>query len=521
MGRRGQKVIVAALATAFIGAIAAAAWWQRPSKQLPPPPPRVVLGTQRLKLKGDAVGNALDAVRRYARSALRIEFPGGKTYTLHAPLLGLQIDRLRLAALVKNVQEPSSLLRRAYAERRANDPEATLRLPLPVAMVGDAGLKALLRLKDSVDRNAKDAVVNLETRQLEPDKPGLRVDVYATWSRLALALQRGESRLKAAVETIRPRVSAKQLGNVRFDSVLGYFSTRYSRSARSRARTFNLRQAASRLDGTVLLPGERFDFNTTVGPRDEAHGYRVAPVIAEGELVDGIGGGTCQISGTLHGAAFFAGLDILEKTPHTRPSSYIKLGLDAAVAFPTINFKMRNNFPFPVVLHQQVKGGWVTAEILGPKRRRTTSFFRRIDAVIPFAEQVRQSDELPEGDRVLRQRGIPGFRATVIRVVRDGAYAWRTKSQNRYPPTTQIVLEGSGNGSEKKKLKQDRSLEYKADEYLVLTQGPGIAANNGRNPQQGGGTSESRTPGRYGKEGWQAKLGMQVFSEDEEEDDKE
>ena len=76
--------------------------------------------------------------------------------------------------------------------------------------------------------------------------------------------------------------------------MLGYFETNYSRSMRYQARTFNLRLAASKLDGYVLLPGETFDFNDVVGPRDEANGYKVAPVIAEGELVDGIGGGTVR-----------------------------------------------------------------------------------------------------------------------------------------------------------------------------------------------------------------------------------
>src|SRR5690606_18691689 len=171
---------------------------------------------------------------------------------------------------------------------------------------------------------------------------GFHLDVYGTLARVDAALRRGAREVEAVGERVRPRVVASQLADVRFDEVLGYFETRYSQSARYRARTYNLRLAASRLDGTVLLPGETFDFNEVVGPRDEANGYKVAPVIAQGELVDGIGGGTCQISGTLHGAAFFAGLEIVERVPHSRPSSYIKLGMDAAVAYPTINFRVRN-----------------------------------------------------------------------------------------------------------------------------------------------------------------------------------
>jgi len=138
-----------------------------------------------------------------------------------------------------------------------------------------------------------------------------------------------------------------------------------------------------------------------VGPRDEAHGYKVAPVIAQGELVDGIGGGTCQISGTLHGAAFFAGLDIVKRRPHSRPSSYIKLGMDAAVAYPTINFVMKNPFDFPVVLHETVKKGVVRAEILGPKRRRTVTFFRRIDEVVPFEEIERELGQFSKDKEIV------------------------------------------------------------------------------------------------------------------------
>ena len=67
----------------------------------------------------------------------------------------------------------------------------------------------------------------------------------------------------------------------------------------------------------------------------------------EGGLHAPLGGGTCQISGTLHGAAFFAGLPMVERYPHSRPSYYIKLGLDATVVYPTINFRFKNGFDVP------------------------------------------------------------------------------------------------------------------------------------------------------------------------------
>lgn len=320
------------------------------------------------------------------------------------------------------------------------------------------------------------------------------------------------------VETVPPKRRAAELGNVEFSHVLGYFETRYTLGERAKDRTYNLRLAASRLDGAVVMPGEIFDFNEVVGPRDEAHGYRVAPVIAQGELVDGLGGGTCQISGTLHGAAFFAGLDIVERYPHSRPSYYIKLGLDATVVYPTINFRFRNPFNFPIVLHETVSNGVVRAEILGPARRHTVTYFRRIDEVVPFEEIERKTPKLPEGTRVLAQRGIPGFKTTSSRVVRDGAHAVRYRWTDSYPPTTQIFNVGSGPKELDVSAKDDDHPEYIVDEYLVVTQGPDIHTPGVSGPEPGGGTIESREPGRTGERGYYEKLGLTHYRGNESND---
>ncbi len=146
---------------------------------------------------------------------------------------------------------------------------------------------------------------------------GRKLDVDATLAAIEGALEKGERKARVVFLEQKPRRVAAELEAVAFDEVLGYFETRYDRSAAGRGA--HLQPASGSLASSTArccLPGETFDFNSVVGPRDEANGYKVAHVIAEGELVDGIGGGTCQISGTLHGAAFFAGLDIVERYPH-------------------------------------------------------------------------------------------------------------------------------------------------------------------------------------------------------------
>lgn len=483
---------------------------------LPPPPPDFKLAAppelrvagEPLPQQGDPIANAIDLVRRYGSGELTLVLPDGRSHVLKRSLLGAEIDRVRVAEFVRAALTPGSPLRRAHEAKNLG---GVLDVPIPIALTGDEAIRRLIQIKGEIDASPSDAYVDLQAGKLKPEKIGYRLDVYGTLARIDGALRRGESKVEASVEVITPKKTAASLGHVKFDSVLGYFETRYSRGDKYRDRTYNLRLAASKLDGTVLLPGEVFDFNAVVGPRDEASGYRVAPVIAQGELVDGLGGGTCQISGTLHGAALFAGLEIVERYPHSRPSYYIKLGLDATVVYPTINFRIKNPFDFPVVLHETVSDGIVRAEVLGPQRKLTVTFFRRVDGVMPFEEIERETAKLPEGKRVLAQRGIPGFKTTISRVVRDGAYATRERWTDTYPPTPQIVNVGTGPRDADFDAHDDNHPEYVADEYLVITQGPDIKSPGSKDLPRGGGTVESREPGRTGEHGWTERAGFAAF----------
>ncbi len=481
---------------------------------LPPPPkpaaeiptPSLRVAGQPLPKDGDPVGNALDLVRRYALGEAKLKLPNGKEVKITRSDFGIEIDRMRLAEFIKAALTKGSALDRAHAA--SADPNAPLDVPIPIRIDTARAVQKLVDLKADVDVLPADAVIDLDARKVKPEVVGYQLDVYGTLARMEAAFRSGQNVVEASVEQIAPKRTAAQLEGVKFERVLGYFETHYNLGRKYEDRTYNLRLAASRLDGTVVMPGEVFDFNAVVGPRDEAHGYRVAKVIAEGELVDGIGGGTCQISGTLHGAVFFGGLDIVERYPHSRPSGYIKLGLDATVAYPNITYRFKNPFDFPIVLHEKVAGGTVRAEILGPERKLTVSYFRRIDEILPFEEVERETPKLAKGERVVVQRGIPGFRATSSRVVRDGAYADRTKWTEKYPPTTQIVDVGTGPDDEKPGVTEDAHPEYTVDEYLVVTQGPSIHAP-GQPDDVGGGTIEQRTPGRTGAAGWMKKLGLE------------
>jgi len=451
-----------------------------------------------LLLNDAAKDEALARVRRFVQRQFGLKLQGGEVREFAMGRLGIEIDKPRLARLIRDAKDQTSALNRSF---QRHDPKGPLTLPTGLSLNLAEAVPTLLTLKDTQDRAPVDARLDLKQRVALPEVEGRRLDLDRTLHNIREAVAEGRLAADAAYELEAPKRRSRELQGIQFDQVLAQFGTNYDRSRRLEARTFNLRLAASKLDGYVLFPGEIFDFNQVVGPRDEANGYKVAHVIAEGELVDGIGGGTCQISGTLHGAAFFAGLEIVERYPHTRPSAYIKLGLDATVVYPTINFRIKNPYPFPVVLHESVIDGRVEAAILGPARARTVTLIRRIEEVIPYEQLERPDENLPTNVRVLSQRGLPGFKLRRYRIVRDGSHAIRERFRDTYPPTTQIVRVGSG---DPRKIsaplpKDDPSPEYLTDELLVMTQAEGQEI------------SERREPGPYSERGWTEKAGMPWF----------
>ncbi len=503
-GRRLAAAAVLGIAGVTVGWLVTPPAAPRPDPKAPAP--QVLLGKEPLELlRANASELAMGIVRKYATGTIKLQVPGGKALELPRASLGIEIDKVYLTALLSQARDPTSPMRREYAARVAAGATEPLTLPLPLLIDTGKAIQALVNVKDSLDAAPVDAHLDLSSRKLAPDTPGYRMDVYGTLARLDDAMVHASAGVEVAGEVVPATIKAADLGVVNVDAILGYFETRYNPDRKHEARTYNLRLAASKLDGHVLPPGEVFDFNKVVGARSEANGYKIAPVIAQGELVDGIGGGTCQISGTLFGAVFFSGMEPLNRTPHTRPSAYIKMGLDAAVAYPTINFRFKNTFPFPVVLHETVKDGLVRAEILGPQRTTTVTFIRHIDEVIPFQEVEREDPRLPEGARVLGQRGIPGFKLHRYRIVRDGPFAVRERWNDTYPPTNQIIRVGTATDLPKDTPlpPDDPHPEYTADELLITTQGP-----DSKEGDPNDGMSEFRVPGQTGVVGWTEKAGL-------------
>jgi vancomycin resistance protein YoaR len=314
---------------------------------------------------------------------------------------------------------------------------------LPVALERGKAMAALAHLKATIDRAPRPAALDLEARTITDDVPGFAIDVFASLDRLEAAARSGTPTVELAGVALPASVTRAGLGIEDISHVLGTQKTTFA--VADKERNFNLKLAASKLNGHVIGPHEELSFNAVVGDRTEKEGYKIAHVITAGEMVDGLAGGTCQISTTLYGAAFFAGLDIIKQTPHSRPSTYVPMGFDATVVWPNTDLVLKNPYDFPVVVHYRVARGEAVVEILGKERPWDKVVFERhVIESKPYETAERLDDTLPEGFTSFDQQGFNGYKLKRLRkFIKDGVEVKVEKWDVNYKPVTEYVRKGT------------------------------------------------------------------------------
>ena len=185
-----------------------------------------------------------------------------------------------------------------------------------------------------------------ETFEVMPEVVGVSFDLEQAaqiWQAAAI----GEQAVVPLIIT-QPQYTAEQLRSLLFRDLLGAQITFYYGSTAERIN--NIRLAASKLDGLVLLPGQTFSYNDVVGQRTVEAGFQVAKAYSDGQEVDELGGGICQVSSTLYGATLYARLKIVSRQNHYFKVGYLDYGLDATVSWQQPDFKFRNDKDFPIKL---------------------------------------------------------------------------------------------------------------------------------------------------------------------------
>jgi vancomycin resistance protein YoaR len=162
---------------------------------------------------------------------------------------------------------------------------------------------------------------------------------------------------------------------------------------------------------------------------------------------EGIGGGTCQVAGTLHAAAYLGGIEIVERSPHSRPSGYIRTGLDATVVFPTVDLKLRNPYDFPMVVHAVADKGTLVFELYGREKPAQVEVATVTVGTTDYKRKIEEDAALGEGKMVLKQRGIRGVSLRKRRKIHPVAALGRDRVEvttDVYPPTFEIWKVGPG-----------------------------------------------------------------------------
>ena len=148
------------------------------------------------------------------------------------------------------------------------------------------------------------------------------------------------------LEILEPEVTEEMLRGELFKDCLGKQTTSYGGSTRARVNNINL--AVDKINGTVLLPGETFSYNEVVGQRTIANGFQEAGAYSNGEVVQEVGGGICQVSSTLYCASLYSRMTIVDRTSHYFRVTYLPPGQDATVSWTQPDFKFRNDREYPV-----------------------------------------------------------------------------------------------------------------------------------------------------------------------------
>jgi vancomycin resistance protein YoaR len=212
----------------------------------------------------------------------------------------------------------------------------------------------------------------------------------------------------------KPEVKVSDFGMEAFPDLLGTHTTAYVNNAN---RTTNLKLASNAINGTVLMPGETFSFNSTVGPRTEARGYKEAAIYTDGTVANGIGGGICQVVTTLYNATIQADLEITERRNHTFVPSYAEPGFDATVAYGSQDFKFTNSRDYPIKIVSSVENGYCKVSIYGLKtdNEYEVSIEAEIIKTIPKKTSSGQTGYVADSYRVTRQNGVLISRVKISR----------------------------------------------------------------------------------------------------------
>ena len=294
---------------------------------------------------------------------------------------------------------------------------------------------------EEVHTEAKDAYYTKNPFQIIPEVLG--VDFNIDEAKEILKEEKEEYTIPLTIT--KPNKTVKNIGTEAFPDMLSTFSTRYDAS--NVPRTTNLKLAVEKINGAVVMPGEIFSYNKTVGKRTAEAGYKDAAGYQGGKVVPMIGGGICQISSTLYDAVVLANLDIVERHNHGFLTSYIGAGKDATVVYGALDFKFKNTRNYPITIKASAQNGIAKIEIYGVKEENEyeIEISSTILNYIPYSVVYENDSNYDEGYEKVTQNGSQGCKSITYKIYKlNGAEVSRkVLSTDTYDAMNKYITRGT------------------------------------------------------------------------------
>ena len=310
-----------------------------------------------------------------------------------------------------------------------------------------------------------------ETRLIE-DEQGEVIDLEKTVANIN-DLIGGEWDKKGG--TVQAEVSYEDAQIVSEDlsgltDVLGSYSTYYGDS--DSGRTMNVESGAGHVGGILVQPGEEVSANALMEPYTEENGYGMAASYENGEVVDSMGGGICQVSTTLYNALLLAEVEITERYAHSMLVSYVEPSMDAAIADDVKDLKFKNNKEDPIYIEAVLSDGNIGFNIYGKETRAENRSIEFESETIETTE----SDEIRYvatddyiGEMYTSSSGQEGLTAQLWKIVyEDGEEVSRdTVNYSQYNGSAETVSVGTASDNEEDTEKMNAAIETQDEEQIL------------------------------------------------------
>lgn len=300
------------------------------------------------------------------------------------------------------------------------------------------------KIYEEIHSEPKDAYIEEEPFKVVVDEDGIDFAISMEEAKAILKEPKEEYIIPLKIQ--KANITVNDLGERAFPDKLSTFTTKYDSTNYN--RTTNLALATEKINGKVLMPGEVFSYNQTLGKRTIENGYKAAAIYANGGVEDGLGGGICQISSTLYNAVVMANLEIVERHNHMFVTSYADASRDATVSYGSLDFQFKNTRKYPIKIVASVSNGIATASIYGLKEdpEYTVQITHARTGSIPFSVEEIPDPELPAGETVVKQNGSNGCRSVAYKeIYLDGVLVSKELlSSDTYSAMNRIIRVGTG-----------------------------------------------------------------------------